>query len=396
MANSLGAYNATFFAQEALIQLEKALGLASRVYRGYEAERASYGLGDTVNVPVPSSFAAQDHAPGSGSTAQDIDAGTVPIRLDRHKEVKFAVSDRDLAYASERIIDDHLRPAAYALADSIDQDLCGLYRFVPWAVDVAGSAGAGWVTAPRRRLRELLVPVDDGNLHLMVDPAIEQDFLGLDIFHAALVTGGTANQDALLRGSLGTRFGAEIFVNQNVRAHAAGTLIATGSDVEGVLDGAVSQGAASLAVDGFASGATVKAGDSFVIEGHAQRYVVTEDATLAGGAGTLAIHPAAVTDYGNGAVVSFEDGTGSAAGSFSANLMFHRNFAALVLAPLPATGDGRGAQIESVTDPVTGLSLRARMWYDGDTATNYVALDVLYGLTVLDGNLAVRLRRPLA
>src|SRR5690606_33074678 len=68
-------------------------------------------------------FAAQDHAPGSGSSAQDIDAGTLPIRLDRHKEVKFAVSDRDLAYASERIIDDHLRPAAYALADSIDQDL---------------------------------------------------------------------------------------------------------------------------------------------------------------------------------------------------------------------------------------------------------------------------------
>src|SRR5690606_13635346 len=117
---------------------------------------------------------------GSGSSAQDIDAGTLPIRLDRHKEVKFAVSDRDLAYASERIIDDHLRPAAYALADSIDQDLCGLYRFVPWAVDVTGSAGAGWVTSPRRRLRELLVPVDDGNLHLMVDPAIEQDFLGLD------------------------------------------------------------------------------------------------------------------------------------------------------------------------------------------------------------------------
>ncbi|MBU0724394.1 MAG: hypothetical protein KJ904_18730 [Alphaproteobacteria bacterium] len=392
MANSLGAYNATFFAQEALIQLEKALGLASRVYRGYEAERASYGVGDTVNVPVPSSFAAQDHAPGSGTTAQDIEAGTVPIRLDRHKEVKFAVSDRDLAYASERIIDDHLRPAAYALADSIDQDLCGLYRFVPWAVDVTGSAGAGWVTSPRRRLRELMVPVDDGNLHLMVDPAIEQDFLGLDIFHAALVTGGTANQDALLRGSLGTRFGAEIFVNQNVRSHAAGTLVASGSDLEGVLDGAVARGAASIAVDGFADGATVKAGDSFTIAGHAQHYVATADVTLAGGAGSIPIYPESVRAYDSGALLTFETGPES----FSANLMFHRNFAALVLAPLPATGDGRGAQIETVTDPVTGLSLRARMWYDGDTATNFVALDVLYGLTVLDGNLAVRLRRPLA
>ncbi|MDO9499266.1 P22 phage major capsid protein family protein, partial [Falsiroseomonas sp.] len=167
-------------------------------------------------------------------------------------------------------------------------------------------------------------------------------------------------------------------------------------DLEGVLDGAVARGAASIAVDGFADGATVKAGDSFTIAGHAQHYVATADVTLAGGAGIIPIYPEAARAYDSGALLTFETGPGSAAGSFSANLMFHRNFAALVLAPLPATGDGRGAQIETVTDPVTGLSLRARMWYDGDTATNFVALDVLYGLTVLDGNLAVRLRRPLA
>ena len=73
--------------------------------------------------------------------------------------------------------------------------------------------------------------------------------------------------------------------------------------------------------------------------------------------------------------------------------MFHRNAFALAFAPLPMTGDGRGAMIDTITDPVTGLSLRARMWYDGDTAKNFVALDALYGMQVLDPMLAVRCLR---
>ena len=34
--NTLGIYDPLFYAQEALIQLEKALGLAGRVHRGYD------------------------------------------------------------------------------------------------------------------------------------------------------------------------------------------------------------------------------------------------------------------------------------------------------------------------------------------------------------------------
>jgi hypothetical protein len=52
MANVLSPYNPTFYAAEALILVQNALGMANRVYRGYEAERAGYGLGETILVPV--------------------------------------------------------------------------------------------------------------------------------------------------------------------------------------------------------------------------------------------------------------------------------------------------------------------------------------------------------
>ena len=46
------------------------------------------------------------------------------------------------------------------------------------------------------------------------------------------------------------------------------------------------------------------------------------------------------------------------------------------------------------TDPVTGLALRARMWYEGNTSTIKVALDALWGAKTLDRNLALRMRQP--
>ena len=41
MANTLGVYDPIFFAQEALIHLENALGMATRVHRSFGTLRAS-------------------------------------------------------------------------------------------------------------------------------------------------------------------------------------------------------------------------------------------------------------------------------------------------------------------------------------------------------------------
>ena len=74
MANVLGNYNPEFYAQEALIQLYKALGMAGRVHRGAEQERNGSGnsKGDTINLKRPTKFTAQTHVAGAGSTGQDV------------------------------------------------------------------------------------------------------------------------------------------------------------------------------------------------------------------------------------------------------------------------------------------------------------------------------------
>jgi len=57
---------------------------------------------------------------------------------------------------------------------------------------------------------------------------------------------------------------------------------------------------------------------------------------------------------------------------------------------LSEIGNQLGAKIATITDPVSGLSLRSRLYYIGNSSEVNVALDVLYGFKILDGDLACR------
>ena len=123
MANELGNYDPTFYAAEGLMWLYQQLGFSGRVHMGYDAERDNARVGSTIAIRRPFTFESKDHAAGVGSDAQDVGSQDVEIKLARHKEVKFAVTSVELAYTGQRIIDNHIKPAAYAIAKEIDQYL---------------------------------------------------------------------------------------------------------------------------------------------------------------------------------------------------------------------------------------------------------------------------------
>ncbi len=393
MSNLLTAYQPTFYAQEALLHLEKALGMAVRVHRGYDAERQSASLGQSITIRRPGSFTTQNG--GSGATP-DLATDTVTMTLGNWREVKFAVTDKELAYGGERLVDEHIAPAAYALASYVDAQLTGLYRQIPWRMDCAAAPTEADVLSTRKVLRDNAgALMDMGNVHFAIDSELEAAFLSRDVFHSAAVA-GSASTAALLQGSLGARFGVEHFVNQNLPVHTSGTVVSAGTDCAGILDGDHHKGAGIVSLDGLSESETLKAGDSFVIAGNSQRYVVLEDATLTSGANAqVNVFPHLVQDYDDASVVTFDNGAASGvhADQYHANIMFHRNAFALAFAPLPEIGDGAGANMAVVTDPQTGISLRSRLAYIDATATVNVTLDVLFGVACLDPNLAVVLRR---
>jgi hypothetical protein len=400
MANVLGNYNPEFYAQEALIQLFKALGMAGRVHRGAEQERNGSGnaKGDTINLKRPTKFTAATHVAGTGSTTQDVVGENISILLNEHQEVKYALTDRELAYSSEQIITDHITPAAYALADKIDLDLHTLGAKVGPKAVISGSANAGFITGPRKVLRNNEVPMEAGSIHYLVDSGMEAAFLDLGIFHEARITGDGANQAALMNGTLGNRFGVEVFASQNADTDLAaknstGTASDASGDEVGAVNGAHAVNVNVMAVNGFGTVETYKIGDTFTIAGDVTVYVLTADTTMSAAAGNLTFYPALRRNAAASAVVTFANLNAIEEAAHIRNLMFHKNAFALAFAPLPMTGDGKGAEMATVTDEVSGLSVRARMWYDGGTATNFVALDALYGTQTLDPMLGVQVLR---
>jgi len=381
MSNTLGNYNPLFYANEALIQLEKALGMAGRIHRGYEEERKSFNRGETINIRKPSTFTAQD-AP---STAQDLDTGTTALTLSYWKEVKFKLTDKELAFTGQKIIDDHIRPAAYALADDVDGRLASLYKDIPWYHTTNATPGSDIadVTGARRVLFDNNVPMGDDNLHFMVNGLMEQGLIGNSAF-AQWQGAGQEGVNTQMRGTMGRRYGFEFFANQNVQSHTKGTM----TELTLLTNGAMSKGATSGSFDDTTVTGTVVAGDTFVIAGNTQRYAVTATSTAAANAhASISFTPALVADVADGVVATFVMQSTDAE-----NLAFHRNAFALAVAPLPDMASELGAKVVTVTDPITGLSIRARIYYEGNSSEVHVALDILYGLKTLDPNLAVRVQ----
>lgn len=373
MANTLRAYNPIFYAQEGLITLENQLQLANEVHRGYD--KRSSQKGDTIRIKGPATFSAQ----AMPITAdQDADTRQVDITVDQWHGVRFGIQDDDLDKTQEEFIDDHIRPATVGVAEKIDATLTGLFDRVPNRVNATDPAAVSDLTDLRERLFELKVP--NSPRWLMVDGGYENDLLQLAVFHQAN-TAGSDGAAAQREGFLGRKFGFDIFSQQSVPSYTAGSTNANATAA------AASAGDSSIQLDdgsGTATG-TISEGDILQIDGETQDYVVTADASLSGGVFTASIFPDLENDVAdNTSVTVVQDGG-------VLNMGAHRNAFALAMANLPDIGDGKGAQIASIQDPKTQLSLRSRMWYDGDNASVSVGIDALWGVKVLDPDLACRL-----
>ena len=374
MPHTLGIYNPYFYAQEALIALKKALGLAPRIHRGYD--RTEREKGDTILIRVPSTFTVED-AP---STAQDLTTSNISITLDYWKEVKFGLTDKDLSLSIPQLVTDHIEPAAYALADYIDQILAGLYVKCPWSVTASSPAAVADITSLRSRMFNNLVPLQDPNRHCMLDGTLTSELLNLQAFSQYQGAGETGAQTQI-SGDLGVRYGFRFFENQNVKTHTAGAITASAAKVKTT----VAAGLSAIVVYDTTLTGTVKIGDIFAIAGHSQQYTVTANATASGNEVAVALYPPLTDEATADDAITFSQTSGTV------NLAFHKNFAALAMAPLSTMGQELGGvRMATVFDETTQLALRSRMFYVGNESKTYVSLDVLFGVAVLRPNLAVR------
>ena len=354
-------------ARQALPRLIDNLVFPNLVHKDFSNDFGN--LGDTIQVRKPVVLQASDFDASQGIQPQDMSENSVDVKLDRLATVDAQASAIETAVNIDDLNRLFIEPAAVALAQKINADGLQLYADVPSAVDTHLCDLAA-IAAVRKQLNVQKVPVA-GRVAIW-DPEAEAAFGLIPAIVNAEKSGSTA---ALREGSIGRVFGMEHYMSQAVPKHTA-TITATAPKV----NGAVTKGATSIAIDGTALTGKLKKGDVLTIGGNA--YTVTEDTADASSnaIATVKIYPAAVANIADNADVTIASG-------YTANLAFHPMAFAYVTRPL-YNPDGEG--VASYVTSYNGISLRVTKGYDQTHKRSVYSMDVLYGYKCIYPELATR------
>ena len=347
-------------AKEALLVLQSNLVMADLVHRDFSDEFVS--VGDTVSIRVPAKFVAQNFT--GTTTSQDITEGSVPVKLDRFRDVTVAVSAKqmslDIADFSEQVV----APAMQAIAQAIDEDLLavGLSKAGYVKKGTPDAANLADVADLAKHLDLHKAPM--ANRRLVLCPEHKYRYALTDNLSNVSYAG---DNETLRDALLGRVYTLDTYMDQNcpdTNAAEAGTATAM------KITGTAGQKAVTLAdCDG-----TVAVGDGFVLDGYLYRF------TQAGAKGaSLTIDQPLMT------TVTAKEATPV---NGPCSLAFHRNGLALVTRKLALPMGASKAAYASAG----GLGVRVVYDYDSATKTDMVSFDIIYGIQALDSQLICALK----
>ena len=197
-------------AREALMVLRNNAVMAKLVHRDYSSEFVG-GVGDTITVRKPATFVANEF--NGNIQVQDATEASVAVKMDKHLDVSFAVTSKQMAMDIKDFSAQLLVPAMQAFADKIDKYLIALEAEAtsrhPHADGVIAPAD---LIAARKFLTENAAPMSDRRF--VVGATAEADLLSNELFVSAEKVGDTGT--ALREASLGKKFGMDIYVDQNI------------------------------------------------------------------------------------------------------------------------------------------------------------------------------------
>lgn len=340
--------------------------------------------GSVIQVPRPAVFIADEF--GGTINLQDINPFPVLVTMDKIADVSVEVTATQMALNVEDFNREVLEPAVVAIAEKINNDGLGLYKWVP---NYEGTAGVtpdalADIANARKSLNNSKAPMMDR--FAVWNPDADSKLSIVDQIVNAEKSGSTL---ALREGAIGRVQGINNYMSQAVRTHVAGGITAL-ADVTTTVDIAnntvdtlsgFTYSSAVLTSTAGVSTAKLLQGD--LVKIGTKQYTVIEDTAAAiAGVVTAKLFPALTANI-TGEATTFADVT---AGGHVANMAFNKNAFGFVTRPLePAIG------VDSSTTSFGGLTMRVTMGYDMDTKKQIMSIDVLYGWAPLYPELATRI-----
>jgi hypothetical protein len=362
-ATTTAGFIPTIWAQRALDVLRAQLVLPQLVSRDVDFTD-SFKVGQTLNIPYPGTFTAQDKVEGTPVTPQTPSGGaTVALTLNKHKVVGFSVEDFTEAQADVDLMDTYLNPAIIAIAEKFEQD-AWMTLATAGTIAPTGAAGTDMTAATfrtiMRRMNEAKAPA--ANRSVVLSPKDQAAVLG-DSNLANLLA--FSQPQAVYNGFMGKLYGLDILWSQLAPTTAwtvsgsAGSTFTYGGQTTGSLT--VSTTTAAALQTALAGLSSVGAGMVSVAGPTGGPFVVVFDSTLTGALTASTATPTAATL--NGA--------------------FHKQAMIYAVRQFKAIAPQAGVQSAQVNDPESGLSIRVSSQYDINAISQRCNVDILYGMVAL-------------
>jgi len=412
MANTFS--NPTIVAREALRHLRNNCVMGKLVYRGYEEEYKKmyngWNQGESITINTPNYFRVKD---GATVDTVELNQRSTTFTVDQRKHVAWTLTDTEMTLDLDKWSDRYLKPAMQALSNHVDAALLGLYNQVPNQVGTPGTTPSTFYVFGQAmaRLEEEASPTED--LYCVIEAQAKAKLVNelRGLFNSNMV--GKAQTKGLLTDDYA---GFKMFHSQNVASHTVGTWAAV-ADIQ--KDAASSEGDTTLALKSTGAAQVANKGDiltiaavnsvnpiSGVATSSLRQFVVTTAASMDGsgeiaalavtpGTSPYQIYSSSATEkylpYQNVDTLPADNAAVTVAGTSAlvhpVNMAFHKDAFGLCMVPLvqPASVTW-GAQ---VTDD--GYTIAVTRYLTGSTMTETIRFDILYGLKVLNPQLACRI-----
>lgn len=364
----------TIVAKEALLVLENNLVMANLVHRDFSKEYQK--IGSTVVIRKPTSFTASAVSGGTARHMNTITESSVVVVLDTHLDVSFEVNSQEMALQVKDFSEQFIQPAILAIADTVDTKIMDHYKDVAGHYAVSATPLVSDIAELGAVMTTQQVPL--GGRRLVLHPITGAGYMSVATFHEAQKRGdgGRALRDA----EIGHVLGFQTYMDQNVMRHTQPM-----ADAAGALQEGFPADATIATVSGVTASSTALVDDVVKFTAYDAWFSVSKLATADSGGSALILN----FDQANKLGVTIPAVTiATIQKTHRANLAFHRDFVAMVTAPLPPPLSGNNAAV--LTSP-SGLSMRVVFDWDGAIKTNVVSIDMLMGTKLLEQKLAARL-----
>lgn len=360
--------------------------------------------GDTIYVNKPARFTVRTDATFS---AQDITEEKVALTVNQRRGVDVNLTSAEIAtdMALKSWMQRVLKPAVARVAEEVES--YNLQTAIQSIYQTVGTPGTSPATSTvflqaKQKINEHSDPGDQ--LMACISPSVNTTMVPA---LQGLFLPNKQVSDQFIKGMLGSStLGMDFMTSNLLYSHTNGTAVAQSV----LINGAVStNGTATLAVDAITGTNNLTKGTVFTIANvydvnpitkvalpSLKQFVVT--ATTAATAGAIAALPISPALYFTGplqnvsatiadnAALTFSTGT-VASSIYGQSLVYNKS--AFRFCSIPLFNPEQGV-VESSTETVDGISIRALKYYDGDNDKLKLRLDTQFGFVTVRDEWATR------